>query len=49
MLLVLIVALAAVAIISFFGEGGASNRTVWVLVGVFLLLGLFLVIGAQVR
>ncbi|HET8684340.1 MAG TPA: hypothetical protein VFM54_21065 [Micromonosporaceae bacterium] len=47
MLLVLMVAFAAVALISFLGGDRAPNRTIWIVVGAFLLVGLLFVVGAH--
>ncbi len=47
LLLILMVAFAAVALISFFGGGRAPNRTIWVVLGAFLLVGLLFVVGVQ--
>ncbi|MDG4832907.1 hypothetical protein O7627_26895 [Solwaraspora sp. WMMD1047] len=46
LLLILMVALATVVLISFFGSGRTSNRTVWIVAGAFLLVGLLLAVGA---
>ncbi|GAA3781616.1 hypothetical protein GCM10022225_82530 [Plantactinospora mayteni] len=47
LLLILMVAFATVALISFFGGDRTANCTIWIAVGAFLLVGLLLVIGAQ--
>jgi hypothetical protein len=47
LLLILMVAFAAAALISFFGGGRTPNRTIWIVIGAFLLVGLLLVISAQ--
>jgi len=49
LLLILMVAFAAVALTSFFGDGRPPNRTIWIVVGAFLLVGLLLVVGEQAR
>ena len=42
---ILLVAVAVVALISFGGGGRTANRTIWLVVGIFLLVGLVLVVA----
>jgi len=48
LLLILTVAFAAIALISFFGGSRTTSRTIWIVTSALLLVGLLLVVGTQV-